>query len=72
MGILAVMQDHEQLPDDVPIADAVEQERPAVESALDDEEATGDPSPPLETSPADWQEQREIVELDPYEDLIDE
>ena len=60
------MQDSEAFPDDVPVADAVEQERAPV-AEVPDEEATVEPSDdlPLEVAPADWQEQREIVDLDP-------
>lgn len=67
------MQDSEELPDDVPIADAVEQQRTASEPVLD-EEASAEPpdSPPLEAAPADWQEQLETVELDPDEDMTDD
>jgi hypothetical protein len=66
------MQDSEQLPDDVPVADAVEQQRPASEP-VPDEEATAEPpdSAPLEAAPADWQEQLETVELDPEFDEVD-
>ncbi|MBE1547509.1 hypothetical protein GGC64_001517 [Mycobacterium sp. OAS707] len=66
------MQDNEQLPDDVPVADAVEQHRPASES-VPDEEATVEPSQdaPLEAAGADWQEQLETVELDPEFDEVD-
>jgi hypothetical protein len=56
----------EDLPDDVPIADAVEQQRDASEPARD-EEASAEPprTPPLEAAPADWQEQLEVVDVDP-------
>jgi hypothetical protein len=66
------MQDSEELPDDVPVADAVEQHRTPFE-AVPDEEASAEPPPdvPLEATPADWQEQREIVELDPEFDEVD-
>lgn len=66
------MQDIERLPDDVPIADAVEQQRERIEPAPD-EEASADPpaSAPLEATPEDWQEQLETVELDPDFDEID-
>lgn len=62
------MQDSEPLPDDVPVADAVEQQREPVEPATD-QEATAEPPDdvPLEAEPADWQEQLESVELDPDE-----
>jgi hypothetical protein len=64
------MQDSEDLPDDVPVADAVEQHRTAVESALDDEASAAPPDDvPLEAAPADWQEQLETVELDPDEEM---
>ena len=51
------MQDSEQLPDDVPVADAVEQQRTPVEP-VPDEEASAEPpaEPPLEATPADWQD----------------
>ncbi|MGX9790240.1 hypothetical protein [Mycobacterium sp. MMS18-G62] len=66
------MQDSEDLPDDVPVADAVEQQRTPVEPVLD-EEASAEPpdAVPLEATPADWQEQLEVVELDPDETLPD-
>jgi hypothetical protein len=66
------MPDSEQLPDDVPVADAVEQTRTASEPAVDDE-APGEPpdTPPLEATAADWQEQLETVELDPEDDEVD-
>jgi hypothetical protein len=59
------MQDSEELPDDVPVADAVEQQRTPVEP-VPDEEASAEPPDdvPLETPPPDWQEQLETVELD--------
>jgi hypothetical protein len=65
------MQDSEQLPDDVPVADAVEQHRPASEP-LCDEEASAEPpqDAPLEVAAADWQEQLETVELDPDLDEV--
>jgi hypothetical protein len=66
------MQDNEQLPDDVPVADAVEQHRPASEP-VPDEEASAEPpqDTPLEVAGADWQEQLETVELDPEFDEVD-
>jgi hypothetical protein len=68
-GTPIVMQDSEQLPDDVPLADAVEQQRSPSEP-VPDEEATAEPADevPLEAAPQDWQEQLETVELDPDED----
>jgi hypothetical protein len=64
-GIPIGMQDSEELPDDVPVADAVEQQRPPNEP-VPDEEASAEPplDMPLEAAPADWQDQLETVELD--------
>jgi hypothetical protein len=56
--------------DEVPIADAVEQQRDAAAPVVDDEvaaEPSGDV--PLETSGADWQEQQEEIIDDPDERL---
>jgi hypothetical protein len=66
------MQDSEELPDDVPVADAVEQKRTPVEQ-VPDEEASAEPPEdmPLETAPADWQEQLEVVDVDPELDEVD-
>lgn len=64
------MRDSEELPDDVPVADAVEQHR-SIEPVLD-EDSVGPPDDvPLEAAPADWQEQRETVELDSELDEAD-
>jgi hypothetical protein len=65
-GIPTVMQDSEYLPDDVPVADAVEQHRTPSEPVLD-EEAIVEPADdvPLEATPSDWQDQLETVDLDP-------
>jgi hypothetical protein len=71
-GIPSGMQDSEELPDDVPVADAVEQHRPASEPVLDEEAASEPPDDvPLEAAPADFQEQLETVELDPEYDEVD-
>jgi hypothetical protein len=55
-------------PDDVPVADAVEQQRPTADSPFD-EDATAprlrESDMPLETTASDWQEQRETVVIDP-------
>ena len=65
-GIPTVMPDSEELPDDVPVADAVEQQRSASEEVLDEEVSAEPPEDvPLEAEPADWQQQLEAVELDP-------
>nr|WP_090281656.1 hypothetical protein [Mycolicibacterium komanii]CRL78342.1 hypothetical protein CPGR_05172 [Mycolicibacterium komanii] len=65
------MSDSERLPDDVPVADAVEQQRDTREPVLD-EEASAEPeqNPPLEAPPADWQEQLEPVEIDDEDDTV--
>jgi hypothetical protein len=58
--------------DAVPVADAVEQQRPAAEPRPDDDVAIDTPSDvPLEAAGADWQHQHETVDLDPEEDPID-
>jgi len=72
LGIPIGMQDSEDLPDDVPVADAVEQKRAASEPALDEEESAEPPADvPLEVTRADWQDQLETVELDPEFDEVD-
>jgi hypothetical protein len=56
------------LPDDVPVADAVEQQRPTADSSSDEDYASSwqpESDVPLEATPADWQEQQETVVLDP-------
>lgn len=60
------MQESEHLPDDVPVADAVEQQRSTADP-VPDEEAPEEPADdvPLEATDADWQEQRERTDLDP-------
>ena len=60
------MQDDGIIPDDVPVADAVEQQRLATGPVPDD--AVESPrDPPVEASAADWLEQRETVDLDAEE-----
>ncbi|MCV7299640.1 hypothetical protein H7J93_08330 [Mycobacterium barrassiae] len=67
------MRESTDLPDDVPLADAAEQLRPVREPDLDDEASAEPPTePPLEVTPADWQEQLEVVEVDPDEFSPDE
>jgi hypothetical protein len=53
----------EDFPDEVPVADAVEQHLPAVDPPVDDEDALDSDagSPPLEASAPDWQEQHDEV-----------
>lgn len=53
-----------EFPDEVPVADAVEQIRPVVEPG--DEMTPGADAAPLETDASDWQEQRE--EIDPFDE----
>ena len=56
------------LPDDVPVADAVEQQQPTDDSSSDaDEDSSWQPESdvPLEASASDWQEQQEPVLIDP-------
>lgn len=48
--------------DDVPVADAVEQQRPTADFPVDDEPRG---EMPLEATGSDWQEQRETVLIDP-------
>ncbi|MDQ2636621.1 MAG: hypothetical protein M3Y83_07085 [Actinomycetota bacterium] len=65
------MQDSGEVPYDVPVADAVEQQRPA-DSVPDEEDALDDQGRgvPLESSASDWQEQQQTVDLDPeFEDF---
>jgi len=60
------------VPDDVPVADAIEQSRDAAETVADRESPEpGDSAPPLEASPADWQEQAAAVDPDVDADDFD-
>lgn len=60
-GTPAVMT-REDVPDDVPVADALEQDRDPSEPVPDSEVAVTDlDGPPLEAADPDWQEQREAV-----------
>jgi hypothetical protein len=55
-------------PDDVPIADAVEQQRPTADPSSDEDYARPpqpDSDMPLEATASDWQEQHESVLIDP-------
>ncbi|AKS35456.1 hypothetical protein [Mycolicibacterium goodii] len=67
--------ERQDVPDEVPVADAVEQEQPAVRPPIDDERdddaVSGADGPPLEASDGDWQEQRETVEFDPDDEVSD-
>lgn len=59
----------DEIPDEVPEADAVEQSRPAVRDDVDDDYVPGDDAAPLESNESDWQEQRLEVDLDPEDDV---
>lgn len=48
-------------PDEVPVADALEQTLPAVQPPVADEPIPDDGTAPLESNESDWQEQREVV-----------
>jgi hypothetical protein len=57
-----------EFPDDVPVADAVEQQRPTSDAPVDEENATSwqdEGDVPLEAAATDWQEQHETVLMDP-------
>lgn len=65
-GYSDAVQRSEEFPDDVPVADAYEQQRTPIEPAPDEEDSAEPPDAmPLEATAADWQEQLETVELDP-------
>jgi hypothetical protein len=49
-------------PDDVPVADAVEQQQTTTDSVPDEDPGSG---VPLEATASDWQEHRETVLIDP-------
>ncbi|BBX35408.1 hypothetical protein MMAG44476_01205 [Mycolicibacterium mageritense DSM 44476 = CIP 104973] len=54
------------VPDEVPAADAVEQQQDTARPVPDEETPVTPPdSPPLEAADPDWQEQREAVAPDP-------
>jgi hypothetical protein len=67
------MSQRDSFPDEVPVADAVEQERLASESAdlesVDPAERVpiDDGAAPLESNESDWHEQRQVVD-DPDQD----
>lgn len=65
---MAGVSEHNSFSDEVPVADAVEQQRPAAEPADDDSLELGG-GVPLEINESDWQEQLRIVD-DPDEDEI--
>ena len=51
------MSDNPSFGDDVPVADAAEQQRPIT----DEVPALADAEVPIDSDPADWQEQQEVV-----------
>jgi len=60
------------VPDEVPVADAIDQLRDAAETVPDLEAPEpGGGAPPLEASAADWQEQSAAVDLDADADDFD-
>ena len=66
------MSERDSFPDEVPVADAVEQQRPAAESVdLESDYPERVPidegAAPLESNESDWQEQRQVVD-DPDQD----
>lgn len=62
----------QDVPDDVPVADALEQQREQSEPVLDTEAPVSDlDSPPLEATDPDWREQREVVAEDSGLDEFD-
>ncbi len=57
------------LPDDIPVVDAVAQQRPTGDVLPEDDRDSG---VPLETTASDWQEQRETVLIDPDLDALEQ
>ncbi|MEE6138444.1 hypothetical protein SKC41_19200 [Mycobacterium sp. 050128] len=57
------MHENGEFPDDVPIADAIEQQRTTGESSSDDDPSAwpDDADVPLETTDSDWREQQQAV-----------
>jgi hypothetical protein len=66
------MYDRAPFPDDVPAADAAEQQRAVSEPALEEEAAAESSAEwPLEAAAPDWQDQLEAVDYDPDESRTD-
>ncbi|OBI92682.1 hypothetical protein [Mycobacterium asiaticum] len=60
------MYDRNEFPDDVPIPDAAEQQRPTADSLAEEELTLDEPGDvPLEADVSDWQEQQQAVPIDP-------
>lgn len=74
-GRLAKVTEPDSFPDDVPVADAVEQHRLVTESAdadrIDSDEAISisDEVLPLEANESDWQEQHQVVDDSDQDDF---
>jgi hypothetical protein len=61
----------DSFPDDVPVADAVEQQRATSDSPPGEDDATAfhdEIEVPLEATDSDWLEQREMVFMEPEYD----
>ncbi len=75
---LTQVSDTGPFPDDVPLADALEQQRPAAEAAdletvdLDERVPTENGDTPLESNTPDWQEQHEVVETHDEDEVREE
>jgi hypothetical protein len=66
------MQHSEDIPDEVPVTDAVEQQQEVVEPVAEEESpAETTQGPPLEATEADWRQQSENVDLDPEFEGLD-
>jgi hypothetical protein len=66
------MPQHDVRSDEVPVADAIEQQQDATGPVTDEEASAGSPSEvPLEASGQDWQEQQEDVVDDAEADEYD-
>lgn len=66
------MRGSENVLDDVPVADAIDQQRPSLDTESDQNgSAESSPDVPLEVAASDWQEQRETLgdtgELDEFD-----
>jgi hypothetical protein len=72
------VSDSGPFPDDVPLADAIEQQRPAAEAAdletvdLDERVPIENGDTPLESNASDWQEQHQVVETHDEDEVREE
>jgi len=75
---LTQVSDSSPFPDDVPLADALEQQRPAAEAAdletvdPDERVPTENGDTPLESNAPDWQEQHQVVETHDEDEVREE